>query len=374
MKLSKARSARRKTGAIIVLVALLLPVTIILAGFAINLAYMELNRTELYIATDAAARASGREFALTGDFAAAKAKAREAAGRNKVAGVGLQLADSDIVFGESIRASVVEKYTFNPSGTSPNAVRIFGRRDQGSVNGPIGLLMPNIFSVNSFQAVQEARSTLVEVDIALVLDRSGSMAYSADEIAVHPPIPAAAPAGWQFGDPVPPDSRWLDVVAATDVFLDELVLSPASELVSLCTYNDTRTTDQTLTYDYQSVLAATNPYTLSFQSGKTNIAEGITAGVNSLSSGLSRPWATKVVVILTDGLQTAPGDPVAAAHSAVAQGVMIFTVTFSAEAGQATMQQVAEIGMGKQFHASNSSDLEAVFSNIAKSLPTLLTK
>ncbi len=376
MKLSmnENRLAKHRTGAIVVLVALLLPMTIILAGFAINLAYMELNRTELYIATDAAARASGREFALTGDAVSAKNKARDAAGRNKVAGNALQLADSDIIFGESIRASIADKYNFNAAGANPNAVKILGRRDNGSLNGPIGLLMPNIFSINSFQAVQEARSTLVEVDIALVIDRSGSMAYSASEPAVYPPIPSSAPAGWQFGQPVPPNSRWLDAVAATDSFLGELAQSPATELVALCTYNQTSTTDRTLSYDYPAVLSATTPYSLSFQSGHTNIAAGINAGVTALSSGLSRPWAIKAIVLLTDGIQTAPGDPASAAEAAVAQGIMIFTVTFAAEADQSTMQQVAEIGMGRHFHATSSTDLTLVFSNIAKSLPTLLTK
>jgi Ca-activated chloride channel family protein len=53
---------------------------------------------------------------------------------------------------------------------------------------------------------------------------------------------------------------------------------------------------------------------------------------------------------------------------------MIFTVTFSDEANQAAMQQVASIGLGKHFHAPNAASLIAVFGEIAKFLPTLITE
>ena len=53
-------TARR--GAVIVLMVLLLPVALLMSAIAINLAYIELARTEMIIATDAATRAGGREI------------------------------------------------------------------------------------------------------------------------------------------------------------------------------------------------------------------------------------------------------------------------------------------------------------------------
>ncbi len=50
----------RRVGAILPLFALILPVLAIIAAFTINIAYLQLTRTELMVATDAAARAGGR--------------------------------------------------------------------------------------------------------------------------------------------------------------------------------------------------------------------------------------------------------------------------------------------------------------------------
>ena len=272
---NRRRGFRYRRGATIVLMALVLPVVVVLAAFAINLSYMEMNRTELYIAVDAAARAGGRDFALSGDEDSAKAAARDAASRNLVAGVPLQLADSDFVFGESQRSGVNSRYIFTPGGANPNAVQITGRRSTGSLDGPIPLLMPNLFGISAFEAELMSESTQIEVDVALVLDRSGSMAYADDEPAVYPPVPAAAPPGWFFCDPAPDPSRWRDAVQAVNVFLNELSNSPASELVALCTYNSTGTIDQPLTSNYGSIMTAMDVYTQSFCSGYTDIGGGI---------------------------------------------------------------------------------------------------
>ena len=247
--------------------ALLLPVVVILSAFAINLAYMELNRAELYAAADAAARAGGQDFALNGDVASSKAAARAIAAKNFVAGSPLQLADADFVFGESTRSALTSRYVFTPGGANPNAVRITGRRE---------------VSLTS-------ESIQIEVDVALVLDRSGSMAYADNEPAVYPPVPAAAPPGWFFCDAAPNPSRWRDAVQAVGVFLNELVNSPASELVSLSTYNTSTTIDQPLTSNYGQVMTAMDIYTQSFCSGFTDIGGGINAGVTSFASGSARP-------------------------------------------------------------------------------------
>ncbi|MEO8494397.1 MAG: vWA domain-containing protein [Planctomycetota bacterium] len=369
--------SRQRRGATIVLLAILLPVLLLLAGIAINVAYMEMNRTELYVATDAAARAGGRDFAINGNEATAKAVARDASSRNTVAGVPLRLADSDFVFGESIRSGVGSRYTFTPGGANPNAVQITARRNASSLDGPIRLLMPRLLGVSNFNVEVMSESTQIEVDVCLVLDRSGSMAYAADEAAVYPPNPAATPVGWSFCDAAPDPSRWRDAVLAVNVFLGELSNSPASERVALCTYNTTSTIDQSLTSNYGLIMTGMDGYTQSFCSGYTDIGGGIKQATNAFAGGSARPWASKVIVVLTDGIQTAPGggtNPKTAAKNAAAQGIMIFTVTFSDEANQPAMQRVAQIGLGKHFHAATSADLVIVFREIAKSLPTLLTQ
>lgn len=104
----RTRRMLRRGGAL-TLIALLLPVLVLLAGFAVNFAYMDLIRTETFVAADAATRAGGRTFALTGDLDMVKLRAREAARRNPVAGRPLTLADADFVLGRSVRRG-------NPAG------------------------------------------------------------------------------------------------------------------------------------------------------------------------------------------------------------------------------------------------------------------
>ena len=53
-----------RRGAILPLFAVLLPVLLIFAGFAINMAYMQLVATELKITTDCAAHAGGRAMSV----------------------------------------------------------------------------------------------------------------------------------------------------------------------------------------------------------------------------------------------------------------------------------------------------------------------
>ena len=60
MRRVKFSLATNRHGNIVALTALLLPVMLIIAAMAINIAYLQLTRTELMVATDAASRAGGR--------------------------------------------------------------------------------------------------------------------------------------------------------------------------------------------------------------------------------------------------------------------------------------------------------------------------
>jgi Flp pilus assembly protein TadG len=373
-QLKRHSKTTTRRGAVIVLMVLLLPIALLMSAIAINLAYLELSRTEMIIATDAAARAGGRDLIASDSVKTARKRAKQLAALNPVAGDSLVLSDSDIEFGKSVRQSA-GRYDFTVTSTNPNAVRVAAHRDSSNKNGPIPLLMPSILGTSSVSTTQEAISTQIEVDIGLVLDRSGSMAYAANEINGALPVPALAPPGWNWGDPVPPGSRWLDLVAAVNVFAGELTSSPGNELLSLSSYNNTAITNTSLTLNYATVVSALDIYTMNFTHGATNIGGGIAEGAGALvSSPAQRSGAAKVLIVLTDGIHNTGLDPLVAAQAAADAGIMIFAVTFSDEAEQTRMQQVAAIGNGRHYHATNSSQLSAVFRDIAASLPTLLTK
>lgn len=365
-----------RNGAMVVLMAILLPVLILMSAFAINLAYMELTRTQAFTAADAATRAAGRTYSLTGDLSKAKARAEEAASRNLIAGKAAKIAASDFILGTSTRASTANRYSFAAGGTHPNALKVTVSRLASGPNGAVPLLFPGILGKSTYEVSRTAVSTRVEVDLAFVVDRSGSMAYASDETASYPPLPAAAPPGWFFGDSAPTPSRWRDLVAGANAFLVELDNSVLYEYVSLVTYGDSATVDRSMTSNYDVIRTGIKTYTDNFPSGKTNIGAGINLGLGSLGSGMARSSASKVIVVMTDGIRT-PGlgpDPVAVARAAAEKGIIVFTVTFSDEADQAGMKLVADAGSGLHFHARNAAALKAVLENIVRILPTILTQ
>jgi secreted protein with Ig-like and vWFA domain len=113
---------------------------------------------------------------------------------------------------------------------------------------------------------------------------------------------------------------------------------------------------------------------MAFNAGGTNIGGGISTGMSTLASTGARPWAVRVIILLTDGINNWGPDPRTEASSAASQGVMIYTISFADEADQALMQDIANIGYGRHYHAQNSADLTNAFRDIARHLPMLLTK
>lgn len=199
---NKNRRVSRQ-GAMLVLIAICLPLCVIMAAFAINVAWMQLVRTELRTSTDAAARAGAKELSLAQTTTDARTAAKTAAERNLVAGEPLKLADSDIEFGNSVQPTPTSRFVFTPGGKTPNAVRVNGQRIKGSLSGPVDMMLAGVFSVRQFEPQETAVSTQLDRDICLVVDRSGSMMWTLTGGAVLPP---GAP---DCGPPDPTRSRWV---------------------------------------------------------------------------------------------------------------------------------------------------------------------
>jgi len=370
----KKLQSQRRFGATLVLIAILLPVLFILAGFAINISYLQLVQTEAQIATDAAASAAGKVFAMTGDKNAAMTAAADVAARNPIGTKILPLQPTDFEFGISTRTSLNDTYSFSvaPQG---NAVRLTTHSLANGVGGDIAPIFPVFGSVIQLRPIRGAVCTQLDLDIGLVIDRSGSMAYSSDEISAYPPSPVNAPVGWTFGDPVPPSARWLDAIASVQVFISQLQASAHNEQLSLSLYNHTVTTAQPLTTDYALIVSSLTSISANFVSGGTNIGDGILEGIGAVGDpSRARPWATPVLIVLTDGVHNYGTNPISAATIAKGQKVTVFTVTFSDEAEQGLMQSVATEAGGLHYHAVNAFQLKTAFKDIAGRLPTLITK
>lgn len=358
------------------LVVIMLPIIILFAFFAINIAYVELVRTELQVTTDAACRAASRTYVTTGSKTDAVATAQAVAARNPVAGKVIPLQEADLDFGRSVRAGSGQPYVFTNTG-SGNAVRVVTRTlSEGSSNVNIAPLVPMPGINFSITPEKLAVATQVDLDVGLVIDRSGSMAYGINESISKAPLPPdSAPADWTFGDPTPPGARWLDAHRAVQTFLAEMAASPQRELVSLSTYNHETATNIRLTDNYASIPAALDVYSAAFHQGATNIGDGIQEGAAAVTDpNLNRFGTSRALIVMTDGIHNTGTDPRWAARRAHNHGITIFTVTFSNEADQNLMRRVAKIGGGLHFHADSATQLSAAFREIARRLPTLITQ
>lgn len=176
-------------GAVLPLFAFLMPVLLIFCGFAINLAYMQMVTTDLKIATDAAAHAGGRAMSILQTTDGAIAKAQQIAQANTVGGRAISIGGNNdqiqVNFGVSARANNgygMYQFTSIPKANVDNKTQ---RANSVSVTANVNL--PLVFQAMNFSAFggnmtnfdvnRRSIATQVDRDIALVLDRSGSMLY-----------------------------------------------------------------------------------------------------------------------------------------------------------------------------------------------------
>jgi Mg-chelatase subunit ChlD/Flp pilus assembly protein TadG len=538
------RNRQDRRGGVLPLVALLLPVLLILCGFAINLAHMQLSMTELKVVTDVTSHAGGRAMSeaqrsLGGSLSGAARRSEvveqtydqieTAATWNTVSGkhVTIQRSDENVLFGYSQRNENVqgeEMYTFNPV---PAAQIAAGLERLSSVGVTASVELPYAFQVMSmsqFEPFRVSVATQVDRDIALVIDRSGSMLHYQDEHALNDAIEdlyedtvrkrrqvrrrgrtyyvyyyerriseedKLRALGWLnlyewwntnnigswpewydtngglyyrtfssdlrqemydlwtrsgndqhkemyeymqdwenyakndwrtqsqynalydsgFMNHAPRHSRWTNLVAGVDAFLNVLggdpdnpstLGTPQKEMVSLTTFSNVDTganipaarVDVALTDDdilhggtayYQNirdVIADIVPL------GGTSIGDGLSSGLppiidpdwaedNNMSGAAARPFAEKTIVVLTDGQNNHgapdPEQTVIDMLDEAQQPVTIHAVTFTVNADKVAMGKVAKAGGGKAYHADNGSALVGIFEEIANNLPTILT-
>ncbi|WP_052329445.1 vWA domain-containing protein [Rhodopirellula sp. SWK7] len=409
--------SRPHHGGVTVLLAVVLPVLAILAAFAINSAHMQLTKTELMIASDAAARSAGRTFSEEQTVEAAKQAAMITAALNNVNNEPLQLSTSDegneIEFGYSEQNGSSGRFLFNKIPTSQvngneltvSSVRINAKRDGSSQGGKVELIFPSLMARKDFSPTTSSVAMQVDRDIALILDRSGSMEWpdydwpSGFNMWSRSAMDAAEDANiiyynrygnayyssgqnedtykefmWEeYLDLGPrPPTPWENLVVAVNAFLDVLEDTPQNEQVSIASYSNYGTLDIYLTHDYDDVRDTVASLRTG---GGTGIGRGMQSGEAAFEHANARPFASKTMVVMTDGNHNTGIDPDDVARSMMSNdNVNIQTVTFSDGANQADMQEVARIGAGKHYHASSGSELVSAFQEIANNLPTILTK
>jgi Ca-activated chloride channel homolog len=341
-KKNKRPAMRRRRGAMLVLLAVMLFLFFMAVAFSVDIAYMHLVRGELRTATDAAAKAAAQTLARTQDVGQAIARGQQIAQANTVARQGLQLDTSDFQFGNS-KPDSKDRFNFSANKQPTNSVRVSGRRTASSRSGSVGLFFGKVLGVSFFEPSDTAIATFVERDIVVVVDRSGSML----------------------------GQKFIDLQRSVGVFVSTLSVGNVDTRVGLASYSTTATQDVQMTTDYRKINRAMSSM---FASGFTSISGGIKAGTEIMRGTRSSDFVERTMILMTDGIHNTGIAPEGPAADIAGLGVTIHTISFGADADRARMRNIAAIGKGKAFHADTGLQLENVFREIALTLNTVITE
>jgi Flp pilus assembly protein TadG len=317
--------------------ALLIVVFLSIAALVADFGIILLARTELSRAVDAGALAGAQELP---DEDSARELAEDYVARN-------------IKF--SRYGNVVPDVTFPAS----NVIRV-----RSTANSPA--FFARILSLTGFSVGAAAEATRFDPDIAIVIDRSGSMCQDS-----HPSAGANCPAT----GPWEPFNTIQDTAKA---FVDEVPGSPAITLIS---YATTARLDVAATTNKALVKNAINNLR---PGGYTDIASSVMQAIEAL---LAIPGdRPQLIVLLTDGRTnvvngrflgdnhpSARSTLLRAADVAFENGIIIHGINYGIQTDNALMRSVAEATEGDFYYAPTDESLRDVYAEIARKAYIRLT-
>jgi Ca-activated chloride channel family protein len=165
--------------------------------------------------------------------------------------------------------------------------------------------------------------------------------------------------------------------AASRTLIDQL---PGNDKVGLVSFSSSATLMSPLTDNHDQVRTALDNL---HANGGTAIGDGLALALQQLApnagaaSAARQQRAPAIIVLLTDGVSNAGGDPMAAATQASAAGIPVETVGIGLrnasvrvrgqEVGgvdEATLQSIADATGGKYYYAEAAGQLDQIYSNL----------
>ena len=234
-----------------------------------------------------------------------------------------------------------------------------------------------------------ARADSVPRDVLVVLDRSGSMCEFTHG-GGGCPNPPGDPDGNGMDDWQPFDQMRDAATGFGDKFRP-FVDGAVFDQMGLVSYATDASLDLALTTDFGAGSAYDAAIDGMSPNGWTNIGHALYLARTELEAEAAR-GAQQVIVLLTDGranryldggdwdnpdfascsggCSAADDDAIQQAQIAASNGIAIYTIGLTGNAGQALMQQIADIGAtqgpgGQFFDVTDPSDLDAAFAEIA---------
>ena len=376
-------------------------VFVVSAALTVDISYMQLVRTELRAATDAAAKAGAEALARTESQRQATRAAKRYASLNKVGGRTFKISKHDVKFGRVV-ANAAGRYQFSENATPANAISIVGKVGGGARTSAIPLFFAKSLGHNDFTTSHSATASQQDVEVCLALDRSGSMLF--DLTGVDWSYPRNNPrlsSWWRWGTlwrnnlspPNPNGSRWAVLQSAVDVFLQEAGNNDLPPRVGLVSWGADYTMPiapgtvfKSATVDFAlpdknssnwnnnslRIEKAIDNLSVKPMMGGTNMSAGIDAAVAELTKSQASTLANKIIILLSDGVWNSGRDPIDAARDARDAGIVVHSVSLLSR-DQATLKDVARITGGKFYATTDEQELRAAFLELARTLPIILT-
>ena len=373
-------SARK--GAMMPVIAFMVPIIMIFVGYSANIAYMELTLTELRLNCDSAAKAALVNYGATQQQSTAISFGQAVSLHNTVGGHPFSIPNGNFQFGNATKQGN-GSYSFTVGATPMNSVRVTGST---TVALPFGALVPS----GNYTTSKVSFATRISHDIVLVLDRSASMSFdlSGNEFVYPLDRTLYSPLQSYFTPPSTTASRWQALDDAVDSFITVLQarnldvhvsLVTYSEAYSLGSYSSTEASlDVNLTSNYSQIVTSMQTTGQTPLLGDTNISAGLALAQGELTGPRARVTADRTIILMTDGVATSGNLDIPSLALAHRTGSRIVThvVTFGGQAAsgstRTSMMTAAQNGNGSFYNAATAAQLQTAFKKIADSLPAVL--